>query len=253
MNFPTFRFDTKKPVALWALSDVHHGHVSHDSELFERHRAIAKAARAKVLFLGDALEAVTTGSKVANMGAAFDQTLSIGDQEDAFLDAMKGLRVLCTVEGNHEARVTRTTGTSPFKNINRLLAAQQGYPVPFLQHGGYVNIKVGSQSYRFHVGHGEGGPTTYFRYTMRDWPEADAWLAGHTHELGNWEHLVHRSGGPKRVTTCRTGSYLELPSYAAARPGTNMIPATGSYLIWLHPTVKHMRFEKMSDRELKAA
>lgn len=250
---PVVSIESKRPVAVWLLSDTHHGHVAHDAKLYQSHVEAARRARARVLFLGDALEAVTTGGKVANLGGHFDQTMSIGDQEDAFIDSMAGLRVLACVEGNHEARVTRTTGTSPFKNITRILSARQGYPCDFLQHGGHVAIRVGTQTYRLVIHHGEGGPTTFFRYLQRDFPGADLYAGGHTHELASAEYFVHGDKGPRRVTTVRTGSYLAFPSYAASKPTTGGIPATGSYLLWLRPDRHLMTLEKMSDRLARVA
>lgn len=224
-----------------------------DGELFEAHRTLAKQARARVLFLGDALEAVTTGSKVANLGGQFEQTMSIGDQEDLFVDYMKGFRVLACVEGNHEARITRTTGTSPFRNLCRTLSAQQGKPCPLLQYGGFFNIKVGAQNYSLVIHHGEGGPTTFFRHLMRDFPGADLYAGGHTHQLSREEMFVHTPKGPRRVTTIRTGSYLNFPSYTASKPTSGGIPATGSWMLWLYPDTKRLRIERMEDRAERAA
>lgn len=239
---------TGRPQAIWVLSDLHLGHVAFDKELFERDLAMAKKARARVLFLGDALEAVTTGSKVANLGGMFDQTCSIGDQEDMFMDYMNGMRVLACVEGNHEARITRTTGTSPFRNICRFLTARQNYRCAFLPHGGYVKVKVGSQTYPIVAHHGEG-PAAYFKLMKRDWPDGEIFVAGHTHELCQSEQVVRRLDGTRqRYLTCRTGSYLDDPSYAATRPTSGGIPATGSHLLWLYPDRKKMFLEKMSDR-----
>lgn len=240
--------DSKRPIAVWLLSDLHIGHKAFDQELFDRHREAAKRARARVLFLGDALEAVTTGSKVANLGGHFDQIGSIGEQADQFVEYMKGFRVLSTVEGNHERRVTRTTGRSPLHDINKDLARQQRYPCGFFPHGGFVRITVGKQRYTLVVHHGEGGPTTFFRSLMKDFIGADAYFGGHTHQLSTEEVLVHTADGPKRVLTARTGSYLHLPAYACDKPSTYGVPATGSWLLWLRPDRKQLTLEKMSDR-----
>lgn len=239
--------------AFWLLGDVHWGHKDFDEDLFESHRQLALAARARVLFLGDALEAVTTGSKVSNLGGQFDQTCSIGEQEDMFLDAMKGFNVLATVQGNHEARVEKVTGTSPFKNLNRLLAAQQKKPCAFLKHGGFVNIKLGRERYSVMIHHGEGGVSTLFRYLARDFPGADVYAAGHNHSLSHEEFFTHTPTGHKRVMCVRTGSYLHMPAYTRPRPYTGGIPATGSWLLWLWPDRRRIKLEKLADRAERAA
>jgi len=253
VNSVNLSFNTNRPKALWLLGDIHFGHKDFDEELFERHRELALRARAGVLCLGDVLEAVTTGSKVANLGGQFDQTLAIGDQEDAFLDAMKGFVVHATVQGNHEARIERVLGTSPFKNINRLLAAQQKKPCHFLHHGGFVNVRVGKQTYRLMIHHGEGGPSTLFRYLARDFPGADLYAAGHTHSLSHEEFFTHTPKGTKRIICTRTGSYLNMPAYSRPRPHTGGIPATGSWLLWLWPGERRMKLEKMEDRAERVA
>lgn len=232
------------------MSDLHIGHRNFDRELFEAHREAALKARARVIFMGDALEAVTTGSKVANLGGQYEQTMSVGEQEDAFIDYMAGLRVLALIPGNHERRVTRVTGTCPLRNVARAIAAQQHYPCEHRNHGTFVDIRLGRQRYLMVAHHGEGGPTTFFRYLMRDYPGADVYCGGHTHELGDREAFVndHRTGGMRRVRLVRTGNYLPDPSYAKDRPPTDHIPATGSFLMTLRPDRHHVSLERLNDR-----
>lgn len=246
-------FDTTRPLPLWILSDLHIGHVAFDEELFLSHLALAKQARAKVLFLGDALEAVNTSSKVNQLGGHFEQVGTIGDQRRRFQDYMKGLRVLAILDGNHERRLVRESGESPLEVAAENIARQQKYPCPWRAHGSFVNIRVGAQKYSIVIHHGEGGPTTFFRHLHRDFQGADLYAGGHTHGLSQEEMFVHTATGPRRVINVRSGSYLAFPSYAADKPTSGGIPATGSWLLWLRPDRLSMTLEKLSDREAKAA
>lgn len=214
-----------------------------------RHRAAAKAARARVLMLGDALEAVTTGSKVANLGGQFEQVSSIPEQADEFVSLMDGFRVLAIIDGNHERRVTRVVGRSPLKEVADRIARQQHHPCHYSAHGTFVTLRVGDITYRVVIHHGEGGPTTFFRYVMRDFPGANVYAGGHTHELSESEYFVHTpNDAPDRVRCIRTGSYLHLPSYAADRTSAHGIPATGSFLLWLRPDRFNIRLTRLEDR-----
>lgn len=241
--------DATRPQAIWLLSDLHIGHKQFDQELFEQHRRKALQARARVLFLGDALEAVITGSKVANLGGMYEQVGSIVDQRKRFEDYMKGFNVLGIVDGNHERRCTRVTGYSPLQDAAENIARQQHLPCTYSPHGMFVTIRLGKLTYSLVVHHGEGGPTTFFRHLIRDFPGASLYAGGHSHDLSFTEYFQHTPTGiPKRVQCIRTGSYLHLPGYAADAPGTYGIPATGSFLLWLRSDRWDMRLERMLER-----
>ena len=245
--------DAQRPAALWLLSDLHLGHKAHDSELFQRHKVLAKAARARVLFLGDALEAVNTSSSVCQVGGHFEQTGTIGDQRRQFETEMRGLRVVCVIDGNHERRLVKDSGESPLEVAAENIARQQKLPCHYAPHGVFVKINIGPQTYTLVVHHGEGGGATFFKNLCRDYSGADLYAGGHSHALMQEETFVHRPEGTKRVLNVRTGSYLHMPSYAWNKPGSSGIPATGSWLLWVRPDRWQMSLEKMADRELKAA
>ena len=253
MKNVTIDCNSTRPAAFWLLSDVHFGHVAHDSELFQRHRALAKAARARILFLGDALESVNTSSKVAQVGGHFEQVGTIGDQRRQFEEAVKGFRTIVVIDGNHERRIVKETGESPLEVAAANISRQQRYPCHYFPHGVFVTINLGSQTYTLVLHHGEGGGTTFFKHLARDYSGADLYAGGHSHALMQEETLVHRPHGTERVLNVRTGSYLKLPSYAWDKPMSGPIPPTGSWLLWLRPDRFQMTLEKLSDRELKAA
>ena len=253
MKTITCDFDTQRPVALWLLSDLHLGHAAHDAALFQRHKELAKRARAKVLFLGDALEAVNTSSGVCQVGGHFEQTGTIGQQRKMFEDAVSGLRTIAIVDGNHERRLVKDQGDSPLEVAAENIARQQKWPCEYHPHGVFVEVCVGIQIYTLVIHHGEGGGATFFKNLARDYQGADLYAAGHSHALMQEETFVHTKEGLKRVVNVRTGSYLHLPSYAWNKPGSGGVPATGSWLLWLYPDDKRMRLEKLEDRSLAAA
>lgn len=248
------QIEAKRPQAFWLLSDIHIGHTAFDKAKFERDRAKALQARARVLMLGDALEAVTAGSKVANVGAFFDQVAPIWQQREWFVEYMQGFRVLAIIPGNHERRVIKATSECPLERAAEQISRQQHYPCAYVNQSTHVRIKLGRQRYGVHIHHGEGGPTTMQRYNMRDFPGGDVYAAGHTHELKRDETFVHDiNDGLRRVHRVRTGSYLHLPSYAADKPPTDAIPATGSWLMWLRPDRHEIRFETLAERPERGA
>lgn len=240
-------FDSARPINLWMLSDLHLGHQAHASELFQAHKEVAKQARAKVVFLGDALEAVTSGSVVASVGAHFEQHGTLRDQLDEFVETMKGLRVLVILEGNHERRVTRVTGYSLLTHASEQIARRQGKPCGFFSHGGLLTVKVGEVDYRLALHHGEGGAASFFRGMMRDYESVDLIAGGHTHQLIREDVLRHGPTGPRPVACLRTGSYLPLPNYAQEKVGASPIPAPGSWLVTLHPGQRRLEVRSMND------
>lgn len=240
-------FDSQRPISLWLLSDLHLGHMAHDSRLLDVHRTIAKQARAKMVFLGDALEAVTSNSSVAAVGGQFEQEGTVGDQLDRFVQTVRGFRVLALLEGNHERRVTRVTGYSILTHAAESIARQQGKPCEFLPHGGLLNIRVGEVEYHIAVHHGEGGPTSFFRGMMRDYDAVDLVAGGHTHQLIREDVLRHTPDGTRTVICLRTGSYLPLPNYAQEKIGTYSPPAPGSWLVTLHPDKRRIEVKSLQD------
>lgn len=209
------------PKAIWLTGDQHVGAKTCDFIKLQLHLALAKKEKAAVVLLGDPIECVTTSSKVGQSGAWMEQFLPkkghpLNAQVEMFCDLFKGMRVLGSVAGNHEARLAKQGF-----DLNAVIAERLGAE----DWGALASVRIGKG--RLFVHHGEGAGAQYFRKQMVSFPNHDIWAAGHTHELTVRPVLQDN----KTRYQIRTGSYLRFAAYAAVKAYEPQ--PTGSVLVYL--------------------
>ncbi len=209
------------PPALWVFSDTHVGAKTFDHAKFKQHKQIAIDAGAVALFAGDAIECVTTGSQVAEMGAMFEQYLPedthpLNWQTEAFLKYCEGIKIEAMVEGNHEARLSRKGYNPIWEMCRRTDSAYLGV---------LGVVLCGKASYL--MSHGEGGGQRHHQLRMRDFPGHDVYLGGHDHMLS----VTMANEGQSHI---RTGNYLGRASYSLRQQYSGIAAPTGSVLLHLN-------------------
>lgn len=208
------------PRVIWALSDTHVGARTFTANTFKRHKARADEVGAVILFGGDAIECVSFSSSVNAMGAGYEQYLPpdgshpLNFQVDAFEQYIGDTPVLGMVEGNHEARLSRQ-GFNPVEELCKRFGA--------IYLGVLGIVRLGEASIL--VSHGEGSGNRHHYNRMRDFPGHDAYLGGHTHQLG-----VEASG---KALLVRTGHYIGQPSYGLRQQYSSPPAPPGSVLLFL--------------------
>lgn len=208
------------PPAILCLSDLHVGARTFDHAKFKLHKQIAQDAGAIVLFCGDAIECVSTGSKVAEMGAMFEQYLPadvhpLNWQTEAFLEYMSGMEIAAMVEGNHEARLSRQ-GFNPIWEMCRRTGAA---------YLGVLGVVLCGET-SFLMSHGEGGGQRHHQLRLRDFPGHDVYLGGHDHQLS----VTMANDGQYLI---RTGNYLGRAGYSLRQQYSGISAPTGSVLLHL--------------------
>lgn len=221
------------PRCIALIGDVHVGARTMDLDKFTEHLKLVKKEKGGIVFMGDALENVTSSSKVAQAGAVFEQfnpdgASPISWQFDAFLELMKGHRVLGMLNGNHEERIRREG-----LDITGLLADRLGAK----NLGVLASIKMGKGS--FLVSHGEGAGGKHLEYRMRDYGFHDVVAGGHNHQLS--AHVIKQMD--KTGYLIRTGSYLRTARYAMTRQYSSANSPTGCVLVHLESDGKPNRVE----------
>lgn len=152
-------------INLYFLSDIHFGQACVNKQaLREAVATIAADKSARVLFLGDLIDAIVPlGDKRFNP-LEIDREYSVADleelpkkQADDFLALIDPIanKVIASVSGNHEDKFTKYHGFNPAKYIARRLG------VGLIKYVGYHVIKVDVGSHVEHVtlflNHGDGG------------------------------------------------------------------------------------------------
>jgi len=231
----TFRF--KKPINLYAFTDVHIGAKSFDSKKFyEAIDALKKDKDAYCFFNGDNLEFIPPSYGIPESG----QVQSVDEQIEVFVKILKelGKKVLFFRSGNHEERAWRLGGVDIAKHISRETK------IPSVGIGmAEVQIFIGKRKNRLVTSHGEGGGSKKVLTNMQlTFPGADLYFSGHTHELycNETHEFVNTDSGEEvmhNVIEMVGGSFLQWADYARSK---NMRPTkTGCYILSLtHEGVK---------------
>jgi hypothetical protein len=246
--------DDQEFAELILLSDVHYGNKDCDVDFFEK--VIDWIYRGKHRYIitgGDLLECRLKDS----VGLPEDQTIPVNEQVDYIVEKLKPIadegRLIGMIRGNHEKRISRSTGIDITEKIARLLG------VPYAYRGSFFQIRVKQKSqkrgqiYTLYGTHGASGSWTSGGKInaverMIKGIEAEIIFMGHVHDL------LHKTiprmkvdrGRVKEIKThfIVTGSYLKyLGSYGQEKgyPPTSQ----GSPKVKLH-TDKHRISVSMS-------
>lgn len=228
-------------VPIWFLGDLHLGHGACDIKTFQKYRAWALKAEARVILLGDLVEMALPIHK-PERGDMWS-TEMWPDQQVAtvkkLLAPLQG-NVLIGCDGTHEERLLRITNMSPTSEICHSLGAQYATTWPF-----QYDLTVGNQVYKILVGHGSGGsqnPEYQIKKAMNIYTDREVIALGHNHTLYDrpFTKLVAGPDGKeveKLVYGIRTGAFLEYPDYA--RKHLYEPSKTGSAIMYLY-SKKHI-------------
>jgi hypothetical protein len=225
------KWQFKKPINLYAFTDVHIGAKEHDKVKFAKALAMLRRdPNGYCFFNGDNLEFIPPNYGIPEGG----QVQSTDEQIEIFVNLLKSLgkKVLFFRSGNHEERAWRLGGVEIARHIAREIG------IPALGVGmEEVHIWVGKKKYRVVTSHGEGGGSKKVLTNMQlAFPGADLYFSGHTHEMyyneGNLN--IDTSAGYEEFRPqieMVGGSFLGWADYARAK---NMRPTqTGNFIISL--------------------
>ena len=199
---------------LLAFGDLHHGHPQCRVDKAKEMLDWALQHNVAVLLMGDLLEA---GLRDSVGDSVYRQKLNPQEQMEAVVDllqplANKGL-IKGLLSGNHEERITKTTGIDVSKVMARLLN------VPYLGYACWNMVIVGKQKYAVYSEHGTGG--SRFKHTKLKkildefaWLRADLILMGHHHSLDSTRVTIqevdfrNKQVKEKKCYGALTGSYI---------------------------------------------
>lgn len=231
MKKSVLQLSFKKPINLYAFTDVHIGAKDHDSKKFELAIKTLKAdPNGYCFFNGDTLEFIPPNYGIPERG----QVMSTDEQIETYVKLLKSLgkKVLFFRAGNHEERAWRLGGVEIVKHIAREVK------VPVLGVGmEEVQVVVGKRKFRLVTSHGEGGGSKKVLTNMQlTFPGADLYFSGHTHEFYcNTSNMnIDTSTGFETFNQqieMVGGSFLKWAEYARAK---NMRPTqTGCFILRL--------------------
>lgn len=211
---------------LWLLSCAHIGEQSHNSKLFKKYIAWAKASGADLAIMGDLLDTGTCfGTK--HIGSVWNNDLDPQGQIDYAVDILKPLskRIVAVVTGNHEARIEAVSSMNPLRQVaDRLGVQYQNSRSVFKWEGLNIFATHGTS----------GGYLTDFQKVLNAYEGLDVIAIGHTHQLYTQDlrrFAVDRGGRTteREIKLVRCGNFLTDAEYAkrAGHPPTK----TGSPII----------------------
>lgn len=201
-------------------------HLGHPQCQIKKAKAMLKYAlkhKIYVFCMGDMIEAGLTSSVGDSV---YMQTLNPQDQMEAAIDLLEPLAqaglIIGYLDGNHEARITKTTSI----NISKVIARQLG--IAYIGYAGWTVVSVEGIRYSLYCTHGSGG--SRFKHTKLKtvmdraaFIDSDIIAQGHVHSVASeviikqtYNRTLNKIQELKQYV-CLTGSYLAWnKSYAEA-------------------------------------
>jgi len=171
------------------FGDLHLGHPTClKSEKAQEYIDYAKENGSYILLMGDLIECGLTNSVGDSV---YTQKLNPQEQMEEIVNFLSPVKdqIIGSLEGNHCARVFKTSGI----NVGKIIAKDLG--VPFLGMACWNVIKVGRQTYTIYALHGASG--SRFIYTklkaatdISHYFSADVIAHAHVHDLAS--HTIER-------------------------------------------------------------
>lgn len=168
-------------IEIYPLSDLHLGDKLCDIESFKTFITfILKEPNRFIIYNGD-----NVNNAIKPFPSdCFEETMSPSDQVDLLKSLLKPVanRILLLVEGNHEARTTKTSGLSIVKNIAEYLNISNLYR----QYEGFLKVSFGKkdnnrcQVYTIYVNH--NGASRAKMEQVAIGTSADIYVFGHIHQ-----------------------------------------------------------------------
>ena len=151
-------------IIVYTVSDVHHGALEHNRAGWERLcQEILSQPNAYVILAGDLINNSTRSSVGAGI---WTETARPREQKRYMAEALRPLaengRILCILDGNHEARSVKEND----EYVNLEIASKLGIEDLYRENAAYMAIQIGSRGderdhpnnvYRFAVTHGASG------------------------------------------------------------------------------------------------
>jgi predicted phosphodiesterase len=239
------RLTNDAPAIIIPVGDIHFGNKTCNiDKLAKILQLILRTPNCYTILIGDLAETATKES-VGN--AMFDEDFHYPDQIKILTAALKPLvkagKVLGAITGNHEMRIEYLTGLNPMALLAEKL------DIPYFGFQGFIEAKVGDQTYQIMCHHGVGGGSTpagrvKAAHKLSDVAQADLYISGHTHgcEYEHDEIMVFNDGYMESKTRhfVVAGSFLNYwGGYAEMKL---LQPAkTGSVFIELRHDAKEIR------------
>lgn len=152
------KFDSE--IDIYPIADVHLGAVEHAEPEWQAFLKRVEKENAYLILAGDLLNNSTRGTRFAN---PFDEALRPREAKARMVEYLEPIkdRILCLVDGNHEARSTRETDQSITYDICAKLNIEHLYR----ENVAFMKVSLGKrnrdqhsiQSYVFTVVHGKSG------------------------------------------------------------------------------------------------
>ena len=239
VNYRVNQLDEQGKSIIVPFSDIHYGNKYCKEKEFMKNLEWAYDKPNVVLALnGDLIESKTRSRK----GDGIFSQINPQEQLDWAINVFKPFadqkRIIAMTNGNHEDAITLETGI----DVSAIIAKELG--IPYLHNGGFMNVKVGKQSYIIYMTHGSSGATLPYTKSkacrdLSTFIQADVYLYGHVHSKEHATQEVYtvdkRRGvvDTKTLNFVLTGHYLDyVNSYAQMK---SMRPSsTGTPKIKLH-------------------
>ena len=232
MEHIKWKINQKKPLEIVALGDIHLGSPECDIPMLKSIVAKIKKRKAKVILLGDLID---LGLRESPGASVYEHNMTPKEQVSEIIKILEPIKgqILSANTGNHEYRLTRSTGI----DLSEILAEKLG-----VNYGKYqcVNtIKLGKQKYNIFSTHGAGsGQTTESRVNSfkkyLEQIDSDVLLFGHCHDLSHrvfTKRIITEKGFDYKNThlvLCGNflnfdNSYGELKGYPILKKGCPLI------------------------------
>ena len=210
-----FQYESKNPVKVHGLTDIHVGANEFDSEKFaEAIEIIASDDNARWFGNGDLLELIPPHYKISQRG----QEIPPDEQYLEFIKLVEPISEKCLFirGGNHD--FLRSFNILDF-DVCKVLAKELN--VPYFRMPGYSRFKIGDSSWNLVSGHGKSGAKNgdlELDKMSSVYSEGDVFFLGHNHHLyvKPMDSLVIKDNEEtlRRRWYVRGGSFLRYAEYA---------------------------------------
>ena len=212
------KYDTDKHY-VYPLGDVHLGAKEHKGEAWQEWLDYLTAHKdTSMVGVGDFLNTAIKDS----VSDVYDETLSVPKAQRLLRQQLDPLakedRIDVLIPGNHEDRVTKSTGICPIEDVADFLG------VPYAAAAVLLVYEIGEIEYRVFLRHGTGnGQSVAAAEKSAQVILADVYITGHTHAqfVKTDEFFDLSADGLSTVRHRRyylsAGSFMGLEKYAAQR------------------------------------
>lgn len=214
VNKVELKVNDKGYAPLLFFGDLHWGSAQCDIKKAKDMLRWAYLDKVQTLLMGDLME-ISLRDSVGY--GVYQQKLNPQEQVEGMIELLQPLAernlIIGTHTGNHEERITKSTGIDVMKMMARVLK------IPYLGYACWHILKAGQQNYTMYSTHGSSNAT--MGYTKMNaaikigyFLNADVIAYAHTHELSTGTRIIQqidlrsRTIVEKKQYVVMTGSYL---------------------------------------------